>query len=231
MQPRCLATEKKEDGVVKTTASVTRELEKTLPRSSTMSSNRRGFMLRALQSASIFAIVTITTLMLPNRADAQPGQDSIKPGAKGVVGGALVGAELVVSVESIVGLHKNWHYALGAGLGAVGGGVGGYFVGKQSTPAGTSLLVGGIFFAIPATVLMLNGMSYEPPTQQDDLNQAQWQLQPLAPPTGLIGYEQGSWDWKVPAIEISQLSTREEQLMYGAKQGPLVDVSLVQLRF
>ena len=164
---------------------------------------------------------------------AAPGQVSVKPGAKGVVGGALVGAEIAVSVESILGVYKAWHYGLGAGIGAVGGGIGGYFVGKASTPAATSLLVGGIFFAIPTTVLLLKGMSYRPPSQEADFNQARLQhLQsPMTPPPGLIAIQQGAWSLETPNIQVSELSTRDEQLIFGASKGALVDVSLLRLRF
>ncbi len=188
----------------------------------------------SFRSLSLFFITFFSVqLSFTELTLASPGQESIAPGAKGIVGGALLGAELTVGVESLVGLHQTWQYGLGAGLGAVAGGVGGYYVGKASTAAGTGLLISGIFLAIPATVLMLNGLRYRPPTQEGDARQlARFQQHaPLAfrPPPGLIGRYQGHWAVNMPTIMISELSTPDEQFIFGAQTGPLVDVSLLQL--
>jgi hypothetical protein len=192
--------------------------------------------LRLCRPLSFFLLLCLV-LFSAEQAFAQPGQDSVKPGAKGIIGGTLLGAEIVVSLESLAGVYKPWHYGLGAGLGAVGGGVGGYFIGKANTPAATSLLVGGIFLAIPATVFALNGLSQHPATQEADLSQAGVDtvrlqvIAPLAPPPGLVALDQGQWCLTVPTIQVSELSTRDEQLRYRARKGALVDVSLLRMRF
>src|ERR1043165_403742 len=59
-------------------------------------------------------------------ADAPPPTDP-SPTGKGVVGGALLGAEAVMLVEAAADVKQGWAYGLGGGLGAVAGGVGGFF--------------------------------------------------------------------------------------------------------
>ena len=54
--------------------------------------------------------------------------DEVSPTGKGIAGGALLGAEAVMLVEAAFKVKKKWAYAVGGGVGAIGGGVGGYFV-------------------------------------------------------------------------------------------------------
>jgi hypothetical protein len=76
---------------------------------------------------------------------------------KGIVGGALLGAELTVIGEAIAGIDVEWMYLAGAGVGAVGGGIGGYFVDETESPGWSiAMLVGGMALAIPAFVLSLD---------------------------------------------------------------------------
>jgi len=90
--------------------------------------------------------------------------DEVSPTGKGIAGGALLGAEAVSIVESLVGVRSGWAYAIGAIVGAGGGGVGGYFVEQGSTDgkAPTYMLAGGLALIIPAVVLTLNATRYLP---------------------------------------------------------------------
>jgi hypothetical protein len=94
----------------------------------------------------------------------------VSPTGKGIVGGALLGGEVVTITLAAVGVERGWPYWVFGGVGMVGGGVGGYFVEvatKKSTPATAEpalyMLAGGMALIIPALVLSLNATAYKPP--------------------------------------------------------------------
>jgi hypothetical protein len=90
--------------------------------------------------------------------------DEVSPTGKGIAGGALLGAEAVVITESLIGVKPTWAYLVGGGVGAVAGGVGGYFV-EQSSSDGrvpVYMLAGGLALIIPGVVLTLNATRYVP---------------------------------------------------------------------
>ena len=137
-------------------------MRKTTPRSTnhanrTKRANRtRG----ALALSALVGVSTLTALAPSARAD----EVSSTGGGKGIIGGALLGADVVTITESLIKVHPGWAYALGGGLGAVGGGIGGYFV-EQASSDGTGpvyLLAGGMALIIPALVLSLNATRYQP---------------------------------------------------------------------
>src|SRR5262249_59890793 len=89
---------------------------------------------------------------------------------KGIVGGALLGAEVVDMTMGVIGVEKGWPYFVFGGLGAVGGGIGGYFV-EQNAPTEASLymLAGGMALVIPTLVLSLNATKYRPPESEQQI--------------------------------------------------------------
>lgn len=92
------------------------------------------------------------------------GKDEASPTGKGIVGGALLGSELVMASEAAFGVRPTWAYIVGGLAGGVGGGIGGYFVEKQDDARPPMLmLAGGIAFAIPTIVAVLSATAYEPP--------------------------------------------------------------------
>ncbi len=105
----------------------------------------------------------VTVAWLANAAVAKAEEAS--PNGKGIAGGALLGAELVMDVEAALKVKSPWAY-LGGGLaGAAAGGVGGYFVEQSVDTARIPMLMlaGGITLAIPTTVAVLSASAYEPP--------------------------------------------------------------------
>ncbi len=91
------------------------------------------------------------------------------PTGKGTVGGALLGAEVVMLTEAIADVKQGWAYGLGGGLGAVAGGVGGFFAEDKGNPKlSLYLLVGGMALAIPTTVAVLSATAYEPVNYTED---------------------------------------------------------------
>jgi hypothetical protein len=111
-----------------------------------------------LATAAVFGA---TVLAAPLR---EAHADNISPTGKGIVGGALLGAEVVTIVESVVGVRAGWAYGVGALVGAAGGGVGGFFIEKGSSDgrAPMYMLAGGLALVIPAIVLTLNATRYMP---------------------------------------------------------------------
>jgi hypothetical protein len=93
----------------------------------------------------------------------------VGPDYKGTVGGAFLGAEVIVIPMGAAGVNKGWPYFVFGGLGAVGGAVGGYFLDQhfngQGGPAEPSvyMLAGGMALIIPALVVSLNATAYRPP--------------------------------------------------------------------
>jgi hypothetical protein len=90
--------------------------------------------------------------------------DEVSPNGKGIVGGALLGGEVVTITESLIGVRNGWAYLIGGVVGAGGGGVGGYFVehGTSNGQGAVYLLAGGMALIIPAVVLTLNATRYHP---------------------------------------------------------------------
>jgi hypothetical protein len=112
-------------------------------------------------------------LLTPVTAHAV-GEIEASPNVKGTVGGALLGAELVLAVEAAFDVQPAWAYIVGGLGGAVGGGIGGYFIEKGDNPRTTMLMLGaGMAFIIPTTVAVLSATAYEPPADY---------LQDQAPP-------------------------------------------------
>ena len=112
---------------------------------------------------SVSAFTILATLTFAGHASAT-GVDQASEKGKGIVGGALLGAEAVMLTEAAVGVKPRWAYAVGGGAGAIAGGVGGYFM-EQNFSAKTNmfLLSAGMVLAIPTAIAMLAATQYEPP--------------------------------------------------------------------
>ena len=113
----------------------------------------RRFVLAALAAGTVF-------LGAPRAAQAE----EVTPTGKGIVGCALLGGEVAVFTEAILGVRSGTAYLLGAGGGALAGGVGGYFI-EQAVSDGripVYLLAGGLALVIPAIVVTLDQTRYLP---------------------------------------------------------------------
>ena len=71
---------------------------------------------------------------------------------------------MITITEALAGVKPGWAYAVGAVVGAGGGGVGGYFVENASTDGKVPMymLAGGLALIIPAVVLTLNATRWQP---------------------------------------------------------------------
>ncbi len=115
----------------------------------------------AVLSKTIAALALSAASLAPSIARA----DSPSTGTgKGIAGGALLGGELVMTFEALVGVEKPWAYAGGALVGMAGGGVGGYYIEKGADrKVPLYMLAGGVALVIPATIVALNATAYRPP--------------------------------------------------------------------
>jgi hypothetical protein len=113
-----------------------------------------------LRATFIAALAATSILAAPTSAKAE----EVKPTAKGIVGGAFLGGEVVVFTEALFGVRSTPAYLIGGGLGAVAGGVGGYFVEQNVTDGRipTYMLAGGLALLIPAIVVTLDATRYMP---------------------------------------------------------------------
>jgi hypothetical protein len=125
-----------------------------------MALQRTTYRPAAVATAFLFGVAAMTTPARQARAESP----DVSPDGKGVVGGALLGAEVVTITEGLASVRPGWAYAVGAAIGAGGGATGGYFV-EQASHDGrvpVYMLAGGLALVIPAIVLILNGTRYIP---------------------------------------------------------------------
>jgi hypothetical protein len=112
-------------------------------------------------SLAVAALLGAIAVSAPAR---EARADEVSPDGKGIVGGALLGAEVVTITEALAGARPGWAYAVGAIVGAGGGGVAGHFIEQDSTDGKVPMymLAGGLALIIPAVVLTLNATRYQP---------------------------------------------------------------------
>lgn len=110
---------------------------------------------------SFFGTLTLAMLAFsPLAAHAE----EVSTTGKGIVGGALLGSEIVLVTEAAFKVQPTWAYLVGGLGGAAAGAVGGHFIEDSANSKTTMLmLAGGMAFAIPTTVAVLSATAYEPP--------------------------------------------------------------------
>ncbi len=103
-------------------------------------------------------------------ASAQTAGDPVSGDGKGIVGGALLGAEVVTITMGIIGVEEAWPYFVFGGVGAVGGALAGFGVESADPPAEAPLfmLAGGLTLIVPALVISLNATSADAPVEEAD---------------------------------------------------------------
>jgi hypothetical protein len=180
---------------------------------------------------------------------------------KGTVGGALLGGEVVCITMGAIGVERGWPYFVFGGLGAVGGGIGGFFVEKTSTPEPSLyMLAGGMALIIPTLVVSLNATAYKPPEtdQVEPANNrpvldapapgvpaaapaasrsmkkpARVAAHPVMPhiPLSVLDLYKGKLAPGIPAFELRPLYSSAEVWKYGVSQGSEVRFPLFQAMF
>jgi len=113
-----------------------------------------------IQTSFLGTLILATLTLAPLSARAE----DVSTTGKGVVGGTLLGAEIVLATEAAFKVQPTWAYLVGGLGGAAAGGVGGYFIEQEASSKTTMLiLAGGMALAIPTTVAVLSATAYEPP--------------------------------------------------------------------
>jgi hypothetical protein len=211
---------------------------------------RRLIPFTAVAATSLVALFTTPALAV--------GQAEASPTGKGIVGGALLGAEVVTLVEAAIDVEPAWWYIVGGVAGAAGGGVGGYFVEQGGDPKPAMfMLAGGMALAIPTLVAVLSATAYEPPPvadtgpadepvaeppqpdaqpqsriHQPKLRRTTVQRLALTQPPALLGLRQdGHVALRVPAIELRDMYTPVERIQFGVPQRAELRVSLFDVSF
>ncbi len=155
---------------------------------------RRGLVLTGVLLAGLAAFS-------PDEAQAQAAEPAAVSGtAKGIIGGGLLGAEIVMMPMGIAGLKPWWPYVVFGGVGAVGGAVGGWAIEQEAPPAEAPLymLAGGLALIIPTLVLTLNATTRsEYDDEQDPSTLTKQPEDPLNAPIPGEGGEPGT-----PALEV-----------------------------
>lgn len=140
--------------------------------------------------------------------------------AKGIVGGGMLGGEIVLIGEAVVGVKPGWAYILGGVAGTASGAVAGYYLVGGSTGKGPSfMLAGGIAFAIPTIIAVVSARQFQPPEnyRQDVAPDEEPPLEETAPAGARLD---------LPSLDISQAFTEDEMHEHGVRQATEVHLSL-----
>jgi hypothetical protein len=187
------------------------------------------------------AALALLTQATPSRADEVPAT------GKGIVGGGLLGGEVVMLVEAAVSVKPGWAYLVGGLVGAGGGAVAGWQIEKNAdSKVSLYMLAGGMALVIPTIVAVLQATSYkapedytedrpatgapvpEPPRPTPGATPAgggpstrlhyHWEPAKLKLPAGLLDVTEGAFKVAVPAIEIRPAYGLDELQRYGLEQ-------------
>lgn len=174
-------------------------------------------------------------------AEAQE-EGAVSATGKGIAGGALLGAELVLITEAIIEVDEWWPYVVFGVAGAGAGAVGGYFV-EQVDVAEPSLymLAGGMALIVPTVVAVLNATAYDPDEDDDGvLPEGESPGEEVTTegriPSTLLALGPSGSGWRgvslgVPAVAVQPAYTPVEVAQFGVQQTTEVHVPLLGGRF
>ena len=134
---------------------------------------------------------------------------------KGMIGGGMLGAEIVMLTESALRLRPGWMYLLGGAAGAAGGAYLGYELCDDSTNRPPAfLLAGGIALIIPTIMGVLTATQYEPsgPLQReaDDAIETKAAEKPAE--------EKTDAHLDLPGLGLAQTFSREDLARFRVRQ-------------
>mgnify|MGYP001827447027 CR=1 FL=1 len=166
------------------------------------------------------------------------------PDGKGIAGGILLGAEIVMLTEAIIGIDEVWPYPVFGAVGAGAGAVGGWGVEQTgSAEASLYLLAGGMALVVPTLVAVLNATAYDPDTDEgldEGVQPEQEDGEPAVEgdvelttdagrriPPAVLGVDARGVALGVPAVEFRPLYTPEELAKFGVAQATEVRVPVL----
>jgi hypothetical protein len=136
--------------------------------------------------------------------------------AKGITGGALLGAEVVLITEAALGVKPGWLYAVGGVVGGGGGGLAGYYIGGSSSPKPPSFLIaGGIALVIPTLIGVVTATQFSPP----DTYKQERTPEEDAPADAQL---------ELPSVEVARTFSDEEVHVFRLPRTSAVHVSLLR---
>jgi hypothetical protein len=208
---------------------------------------------RAITSALVAGAVGASLWLAPTDACAQEADDpSVSPTGKGIAGGVLLGAEIVMIPIAIAGVQEWWPYVVFGAVGAGAGAAGGWAIETQVTASEPSLymLAGGMALVVPTIVAVLNATAYDP-TDEDEEDgpdadgppgevEAGVEVGARYPggapvPMSLVGVD--AWSKRssvalgVPAVAVGPRFTAAEVSTYGVRQATEVAVPVISGSF
>lgn len=205
------------------------------------------FSLRSIVFSAALLAAGTALVAAPSEARAD---GPVSPKGKGIVGGALLGGEIVTMPMGIAGLKPWWPYLVFGGLGSVGGAIGGW--GVERATSGTTaangtttgatpepalyMLAGGLALIIPTLVVSLNATTRS--AYKDD-STTEPSAQPPAPggaPAGAPGSAPPAQPdgTTVTVTKTSSLTRRHRPFHVGLlgldKEGLMLGVPAVQIK-
>ena len=115
-------------------------------------------------SRSLRLLLIAAPLLVSSLAKAQSADPPVT--GKGLVGGALLGGEVVMLTEAAIKVKPGWAYYIGGGVGMIGGGIGGHYLESHLTSQEAMyMLSAGMLLVIPTAVAAMNAVSYDTPLE------------------------------------------------------------------
>jgi hypothetical protein len=117
---------------------------------------RLSLSLRRSLPPSLSVLALLCAMTRPARADSNV--------VKGIVGGGMMGSEIVMITESALRIRPGWAYLVGGAAGAGAGAYLGYELSNDGSNRPPSfLLAGGIALVIPTIMGVMTATQYAPP--------------------------------------------------------------------
>jgi hypothetical protein len=181
-------------------------------------------------AAGVFAALPATEAHA--QTTSEPNQ--VTGTAKGIVGGAFLGAEVVMMPMGIAGLKPWWPYLVFGGLGSVGGAVGGWAVEQAVADGGPAeaplyMLAGGLALVIPTLVLTLNATTKSDFDEEEDPSVLGPQPDETAPAPGALPGETPAAPGDT-SVTVQKTSMRKKRKHPTAPSVALFDMNGGELR-
>lgn len=201
-------------------------------------------------ASTVLAAALGAATLVPAEAQAQEADSpSVSPTGKGIAGGVLLGAEVVMIPIAIAGVKAWWPYVVFGAVGAGGGAVGGWAVEQvDSSEPSLYMLAGGMALVVPTVVAVLNATAYDPAEEQDEEGadpgevegEVEMEMGARYPggspvPMSVVGVD--AWSKRpavalgVPAVNVKPRFSPTEVSTYGVEQGTEVTIPVVSGSF
>jgi hypothetical protein len=186
------------------------------------------------------AVLVVIGLLCAAGGEARADANDVK----GTVGGAMLGAEVVMLTESALRLRPGWMYLVGGAAGGLAGGYLGYKISDDASNRPPSfLLAGGIALIIPTIMGVLTATQYEPigtirqslpGDDSGDGDDSSAPADPDARDRDMDGESEGPGAHRfaprleLPAIHLAQAFSRDELACFRVRQATELHVSLLR---